>query len=677
MDNPLLEPFDLVPFTKIRTAHFKPAFDKALDHAREEIKAITNNPEPPDFENTIAALDFAGYQLDRISSVFFNLNSAETNPEIQALAQEISPLLAAFSNDITLNEALFKRVDAVYSQQEKQALSEEQKTLLDRKYKHFRRNGALLSDPEKKRLREIDARLSTLKLKFGEHVLEETNRYRLHLTEEDQLSGLPESSKEAAAAKARSLELPGWVFTLEYPSYLPFMKYADNRELRKQLAKAFGSKGFHGDEIDNRDIVLEIAKLRYERAQLLGYQTHAHFVLEQRMAKTPKSVEDFLNQLLTKAMPAAQREMEEMKAYANDRDGIENLQSWDKAYYSEKLKQEKFQLDDQLLKPYFELGQVLDGVFEISGRLFGLEFEEDKEAETYHEEVRAFKVLDREEGTLKAYFYADFHPRPGKRSGAWMTSYKPQFRKDGVNERPQVSIVCNFTRPTETTPALLTFNEVTTLFHEFGHALHGMLADTTYPGLSGTSVFWDFVELPSQIMENWCFQPEALSLFARHYQNGDPLPEDWIKRLRESANFQEGIATIRQLSFGFLDMAWHGKDPTGIEDVKDYESEAFRPTRLFPEQLDTCMSTSFSHIFQGGYASGYYSYKWAEVLDADAFSFFEETGIFNPNTASLFMEHILSKGGTEDPMDLYVRFRGREPEIDALLKRAGLLEPQD
>ena len=677
MDNPLLESFDLVPFTKIRTAHFKPAFDKALDHAREEIKAITNNPEPPDFENTIAALDFAGYQLDRISSVFFNLNSAETNAEIQALAQEISPLLAAFSNDITLNEALFKRVDAVYSQKDELALSEEQKTLLDRKFKHFRRNGALLSDTEKKRLREIDARLSTLKLKFGEHVLEETNRYRLHLTQEDQLAGLPESSKEAAAAKARSLELPGWVFTLEYPSYLPFMKYADTRELREQLAKAFGSKGYHGDEIDNREIVLEIAKLRYERAQLLGYETHAHFVLEQRMAKTPESVEDFLKQLLTKAMPAAQREMEEMKAYAKDRDGIENLQSWDKAYYSEKLKQEKFQLDDQLLKPYFELGHVLDGVFEIAGRLFGLAFEEDKGAETYHEEVRAYKVLDRKEGALKAYFYADFHPRPGKRSGAWMTSYKPQFRKDGINERPHVSIVCNFTRPSETAPALLTFNEVTTLFHEFGHALHGMLADTTYPGLSGTSVFWDFVELPSQILENWCFQPEALSLFARHYQNGDPLPEDWIKRLRESANFQEGIATIRQLSFGFLDMAWHGKDPTSVEDVKAYESEAFLSTRLFPEQLDTCMSTSFSHIFQGGYASGYYSYKWAEVLDADAFSFFEETGIFNPDTASLFMEHILSKGGTEDPMELYVRFRGREPEIDALLKRAGLLEPQD
>ncbi len=677
MDNPLLEPFDLVPFTKIRTAHLKPAFDKALDHAREEIKAITNNPEPPDFENTIAALDFAGYQLDRISSVFFNLNSAETNAEIQALAQEISPLLAAFSNDITLNEALFKRVDAVYSQKDELALSEEQKTLLDRKFKHFRRNGALLSDTEKKRLREIDARLSTLKLKFGEHVLEETNRYRLHLTQEDQLAGLPESSKEAAAAKARSLELPGWVFTLEYPSYLPFMKYADTRELREQLAKAFGSKGYHGDEIDNKEIVLEIAKLRYERAQLLGYETHAHFVLEQRMAKTPESVEDFLKQLLTKAMPAAQREMEEMKAYAKDRDGIENLQSWDKAYYSEKLKQEKFQLDDQLLKPYFELGHVLDGVFEIAGRLFGLAFEEDKGAETYHEEVRAYKVLDRKEGALKAYFYADFHPRPGKRSGAWMTSYKPQFRKDGINERPHVSIVCNFTRPSETAPALLTFNEVTTLFHEFGHALHGMLADTTYPGLSGTSVFWDFVELPSQILENWCFQPEALSLFARHYQNGDPLPEDWIKRLRESANFQEGIATIRQLSFGFLDMAWHGKDPTSVEDVKAYESEAFLSTRLFPEQLDTCMSTSFSHIFQGGYASGYYSYKWAEVLDADAFSFFEETGIFNPDTASLFMEHILSKGGTEDPMELYVRFRGREPEIDALLKRAGLLEPQD
>ncbi len=676
MDNPLMEPFDLVPFTEIQTEHFKPAFDKALKEAREEIAAITSNPELPTFENTIAALDFAGYQLDRISSVFFNLNSAETNPQIQALAQEISPLLAAFSNDITLNQDLFKRVDAVYQQKNSLELTAEEKTLLDRKYRHFQRNGALLSAADKKRLREIDARLSTLKLSFGEHVLEETNRYRFHITEEARLSGLPQTSRDAAAAKARTLDLPGWVFTLDYPSYLPFMKYADDREARREFSKAFGSKGFHGDALDNQAHVREIAGLRFERARLLGYQTHAHFVLEERMAKNPESVEDFLNQLLQKAMPAASREMEEMQEYARNRDGIQTLESWDKAYYSEKLKQEKFHLDDQLLKPYFELEHVLGGVFEIAGRLFDLSFEADDTIETYHEEVKAYRVMDRDQGTLKAYFYADFHPRPGKRSGAWMTSYKPQFRKGSVNERPHVSIVCNFTRPTERTPALLTFQEVTTLFHEFGHALHGMLADTTYPGLSGTSVFWDFVELPSQIMENWCFQPEALALFARHYESGDTLPEDWVQRLRDSANFQEGIATIRQLSFGFLDMAWHGIDPTGVEDVKAHEAAAFRPTRLFPEHPDTCMSTSFSHIFQGGYASGYYSYKWAEVLDADAFSYFEETGIFNTDTASRFRDHVLSKGGTEDPMELYVRFRGREPEMDALLKRAGLLETQ-
>lgn len=673
MENPLLEPFDLVPFSRIQTEHFKPAFETALAAARDEITSITEHPEPPDFANTIAALDFAGYALDRISSVFFNLNSAETNPRIQALAQEISPMLAAFSNDITLNEALFKRVEEVYQKRETLELSAEEKTLLDRKYKHFRRNGALLGAEDKKRLREIDARLATLKLQFGEHVLEETNRYRLHITEEDQLSGLPDSAVEAARAKARSLEMEGWVYTLEYPSYLPFMKYADSRELRKTLSRAFGSKGFHGDALDNREIVLEIARLRHERARLLGYETHAHFVLEERMAKRPEAVEAFLAELLEKAMPAAKRDLEELQAFARKRDGIEALESWDKAYYSEKLKQEKFQLDDEALKPYFELGRVLDGVFEIAGRLFGLRFEEDASLETYHEEVRGFRVLDSETGRLKAHFFADFHPRPGKRNGAWMTSFKPQFRRAGSNERPQISIVCNFTRPTESTPALLTFTEVTTLFHEFGHALHGMLADTTYPGLSGTSVFWDFVELPSQIMENWCFQPEALSLFARHYKTGEILPEDWVERLRKSANFQEGMATVRQLSFGFLDMSWHAHDPGDIKDVKAHESEAFRPTRLFPEQAETCMSTSFAHIFQGGYASGYYSYKWAEVLDADAFSFFEETGIFNPETAARFKEHILSRGGTEDPMELYIRFRGREPEIDALLKRAGLV----
>jgi len=676
MKNPLLEPFDLAPFSKIRTEHFKPAFAQALKDARAEIEAIARQTAPADFENTVAALDYAGYQLDRVSSVFFNLNAAETNKEIQGLAQEISPLLAEFANDITLNEALFKRIQEVYDQRESLGLNPEEMTLLEKKFRHFRRNGALLDDTSKNRLREIDARLSQLKLTFGEHVLEETNAYQMHLIGAEELAGLPESAREAARLKARSEKKEGWVITLEYPSYLAYMKYADSRPRRRELAQAFGSKGFHGNALDNRSIILEITALRYERARLLGYESHAHFVLEERMAESPETVKQFLAELLEKAMPAARRELSELQAYARKRDGLQSLESWDSAYYSEKLRQEKFELDDELLKPYFELGKVLTGVFEIAGRLFGLHFEPDPSVETYHEEVEAFRVVDAQ-GELKAVFYADFHPRPGKRGGAWMTSFKPQFRRDGRNERPHVSIVCNFTRPTETMPSLLTFGEVTTLFHEFGHALHGMLADTTFPGLSGTSVYWDFVELPSQILENWCYEPEALALFARHYQTGEVIPQALVDRIKESANFMEGMATVRQLSFGLLDMAWHGGDPRGVTDVKAHEKQAFDTTRLFPDTPQTCMSTSFSHIFQGGYSSGYYSYKWAEVLDADAFACFREHGIFNREIADRFRENILSRGGTEDPMDLYVRFRGRKPEIDALLERAGLLEPTE
>lgn len=671
MKNPLLEDFDLAPFAQLQTAHFKPAFLQVLETAKQEIQAIAENTAPPTFQNTLEALDFAGYRLDRVSSVFFNLNSAETNSEIQQLAQEISPLLTEFSNDITLNETLFNRVKTVYEQREKLHLTPEQTTLLEKKFKHFTRNGALLDSESKDRLRQIDTRLAQLKLTFGEHVLEETNTYSLHLTEPEDVAGLPESAKEAAQARAQSEGKSGWIITLDYPSYMPFMKYADSRMRRKELAQAFGSKGFNGNHLDNTALVLEIAQLRYRRAQLLGYTTHAHFVLEERMAEAPETVSGFLLDLLEKSMPAARRELKTLSAYAQKRDGITHLESWDSAYYSEKLKQEKFQLDDEALKPYFELNQVLHGVFTVAKNLFDLHFELDSTIETYHEEVQAYRVTH-QSGEPKAIFYADFHPRPGKRGGAWMTSFKSQFRKDGVNERPHISIVCNFSRATASAPALLTFNEVTTLFHEFGHALHGMLADTTYPGLSGTSVYWDFVELPSQIFENWCYQPEALELFARHYQTGEVIPLAWIERIKASSNFMEGMATVRQLSFGLLDMAWHGTNPEGITDVKSYESEAFSSTRLFPENPETCMSTSFSHIFQGGYASGYYSYKWAEVLDADAFALFKETGIFNRDTAKKFEEHILSRGGTEDPMDLYVRFRGRKPELQALLQRAGL-----
>ncbi|MDC6385961.1 M3 family peptidase [Flagellimonas taeanensis] len=673
MNNPLLEPFDQAPFSKIKNEHFKPAFLQAIDDAKKEIDDIVENPDAPTFQNTLEALDFAGQQLDRISSVFFNLNSAETNEDIQKIAQEISPLLSEFSNDITLNQGLFERIKAVYDQKDTLKLTAEQETLLEKKYKSFSRNGANLNDSDKKRLREIDAELSKLKLKFGENVLAETNRYELHLTHEDDLKGLPEGEKEAAAQLAESKRKDGWLITLDYPSYIPFMKYAENRELRKELSIAFGSKGFHGDELDNQENILKIVSLRHERANLLGYATHAHFVLEERMAETPEKVMDFLNELLEKAKPAAEREFGELEAFAKELDQIDRLEKWDSAFYSEKLKQKLFNLDDEKLKPYFKLENVINGVFKVAEKLFGLTFKEVQTIEKYHPEVKTYEVYD-DANNFISLFYADFHPRPGKRGGAWMTSFKSQYTLNGKNNRPHISNVCNFTKPTKSKPSLLTFNEVTTLFHEFGHGLHGMLANTTYPSLSGTSVYWDFVELPSQIMENWCYEKEALELFAFHYETGELIPMELVEKIKESATFQEGMATVRQLSFGFLDMAWHSNDPADIKDVKTYEAKAFEGTDLFPDTPQTCMSTSFSHIFQGGYSSGYYSYKWAEVLDADAFAYFKENGVFNKTVADKFKENVLSKGGTENPMELYKRFRGAEPNIDALLERAGLIK---
>lgn len=672
MDNPLSTPFDTPPFSKIKNEHFKPAILHAIEEARKEINAIADSNERPNFANTIGALDFSGQQLDRVTSVFFNLNSAETNPEIQKIAQEISPLLSEFSNDITLNKNLFQRVKAVYDQKDQFTLTVEEQTLLDKKYKAFSRNGANLPEDKKKRLREIDAELSKLKLQFGENVLAETNKYGMHLTQESDLDGLPEGEKEAAADLARSKDKTGWLITLDYPSYIPFMKYATNRSLRKQLSIAFGSKGFHKDELDNQDNIINIAQLRYERAVLLGYKTHAHYVLEERMAETPEKVEGFLNELLTMAKPAAKKEFMQLEEFAKELDSIDRLEKWDSAYYSEKLKQKLFDLDDEKLKPYFKLENVIKGVFTIADKLFGLRFEEVFDVEKYHPDVKTYRVYDGE-NTMVSLFYADFHPRPGKRGGAWMTSYRPQYVANGINVRPQISNVCNFTKPTASKPSLLTFNEVTTLFHEFGHGLHGMLANTVYPGLSGTSVYWDFVELPSQIMENWCYEKEALELFATHYKTGEPIPMEFVTKIKESASFQEGMATMRQLSFGILDMSWHAQDPSGITDVKAQELKAFQETDLFPDVAETCMSTSFSHIFQGGYSSGYYSYKWAEVLDADAFAYFKEKGIFSKEVAHKFKDNILSQGGTENPMDLYKRFRGREPKLEALLERAGLL----
>lgn len=661
-----------VPFSQIKTQEFPDAFTLAINEAKNEVNLIIENPEKPTFENTIEALAFTGMHLDVLSNIFFNLNSAETNDEIQLLAQEIAPALTQFSNDITLNEDLFKRIKAVYNQKSTLDLTQEQETLLDKNYQNFVRNGALLNPEQKQRLRQIDTELAKTSLDFGQNILAETNNYHLHITNELDLDGLPQSDIEQAKATAEELQKEGWVFTLDYPSYIPFMTYASNRELRKELAIAQGSKGFQNNKYNNEQNVLKIAKLRHQRARLLGFKTHADFVLEQRMAQNPSNVLDFLNDLLVKAKPAALKELDHLNQLAKDLDGIDQLQKWDTAFYSEKLKQKLFDLDDEILKPYFSLDNVLQGAFTVANKLFGLNFKKTHEIDIYHPEVSVYEVYDGD-NQFVSLFYADFFPRKGKRNGAWMTSFKNQYIQDGINHRPHVSIVCNFTKPTPTKPSLLTFNEVTTLFHEFGHALHGMLANTNYPSLSGTNVYWDFVELPSQILENWCYEQEALELFAKHYQTNQAIPMELIKKIKESSSFQQGMATLRQLSFGFLDMAYHANDPKEIQNIKEFETRQFSTTSLLPDIENNAMSTSFSHIFQGGYSSGYYSYKWAEVLDADAFAYFQEKGIFNQEVAQKFKENILSKGGTQHPMELYKKFRGQEPSVDALLKRANLL----
>ncbi|UCE93743.1 MAG: M3 family metallopeptidase [Flavobacteriaceae bacterium] len=676
MNNPLLKefttPFGSAPFSSIKNDHFIPAFKSCIEDAKKAINEIVSNPEAPSFENTLVPLEFSGNQLNRVSSIFFNLNAAETNEEIQKIAQQVSPMLSEFANDISLNEDLFYRIKKVHSSKETLDLNPEQHMLLEKNYKAFVRNGANLNEEDKKKLREIDKKKSKLGLKFGENVLAETNKFELITTKKEDLSGLPEGVLEAAKMRADEKNIEGWLFTLDYPSYIPFMTYADNRNLREQMSKAFGSRGFQKNDFNNENIVKEIVTLRHQRARLLGYDSHAHYVLEERMAETPEKVNAFLSDLLSKAKPSAENEFQLIRDLALE-DGIEKLEKWDSAYYSEKLKKLKFDLDDEKLKPYFKLENVIQGVFDIAKKLYDLNFKPVGNVDTYHKDVKTYEVTD-SKGNFVALFYADFFPRKGKRNGAWMTSYKAQWKAGKMNSRPHISIVCNFTKPTETKPSLLTFNEVTTLFHEFGHALHGMMADTTYPNLSGTSVYWDFVELPSQILENWCFEKEALVMFARHYESNEPIPMELVQKIKDSSNFLEGIATLRQLSFGMLDMAYHSKNPSRIDTIKEFELEAFDSTQLYPDVKENCMSTAFSHIFQGGYSAGYYSYKWAEVLDADAFEAFKEKGIFNKSVATKFKENILSKGGTEKPMVLYKRFRGKEPSPDALLKRAGLLK---
>lgn len=675
MANPLLEkfetPFESAPFSKIKNEDYKPAFIQAIEEAKAEIDAITANPEAPTFANTIEAMELSGEKLGRISSIFFNLNSAETNDEIQEIAQEVSPLLSEFGNDVRLNQDLFERIKVVYNQKDSLNLTDEQAYLLEKKYKGFSRNGANLNEEDKNKLRGIDKQLAMLSLQFGQNVLAETNAYELIITDENDLEGLPQYAIDQAKADAEQKNYKGWLITLQAPSYIPFMQYAENRELREKLFRANGVKAYQNNEFNNEENVKNIVKLRHERAKILDYKTHADYVLEERMAKTPTTVLDFLNDLLTKAKPFAEKEIEELTAFAKETDGIETLQRWDHAYYAEKLKQKKFSLSDEELKPYFQLENVIQGAFDVATKLYGITFKEIHNIDKYNDEVTTYEVLDKN-GAFLSLLYADFFPRAGKRPGAWMTSYREASNVNGNTKRPHVSIVCNFTKPTKDTPSLLTFQEVTTLFHEFGHALHGMLPNTTYESLSGTNVYWDFVELPSQFYENFCYEPEALKLFAKHYQTGEIIPQELIEKVKASSSFMEGYQTVRQLSFGLLDIAYHANDLAEINDLQQFEKETFKQTELYPEIDKNMMSTSFSHIFQGGYSSGYYSYKWAEVLDADAFAFFQETGIFNPETAQKFYK-LLSSGGTVEPMKLYEEFRGHKPTADALLKRAGLV----
>ena len=674
--NPFLQPYQTphgtAPFDRIRLEHYEPAVMEGMKQQNAEIDAIVQNPEAPTFENTIEAYEASGELLERVSSVFGNLMSAETNDEMQALARKLMPLMTEHGNNISLNEALFARIKAVYDQRNQLHLNTEQQQLLKDIYEGFALNGANLQGADRDTYRELSNRLSLLTLQFSENLLKATNSYQLLLTNPEQVKGLPQSALDAARESAQQKGLEGWRFTLDYPSYVPFMEYADSRELRRELYTAYASRA-KGGETDNLDVVKQIVNTRLALAQLLGYPDYVSYKLTQRMARTTEAVNQLLDQLLEAYTPAAQQEVKRVEELARKEQGNDFiLMPYDWSYYAHKLKDATYQLNDEMLRPYFQLEKVIDGVFGLATRLYGITFKANPDIPVYHPEVTAYEVLDRD-GSFLAVLYTDFHPREGKRSGAWMTEYKGQWHtKDGENSRPHVSLVTNFSRSTANKPALLTFDEVETLLHEFGHCLHGIFANTTYRSLSGTNVYWDFVELPSQIMENFATEKEFLHTFARHYESGELIPDELIQRIVASANFNAGYLCLRQVSFGLLDMAWYTRTTPFEGDVQAYERTAWQRAQLLPQVNEACMSTTFSHIFAGGYAGGYYSYKWAEVLDADAFSLFKQKGIFNTEVAQSFRDNILSKGGTEDPMTLYVRFRGQQPTINALLKRNGI-----
>ncbi|AHZ83557.1 M3 family metallopeptidase [Bdellovibrio bacteriovorus] len=675
--NPLLQPFknkdQAVPFDLIKVEHYVPAVEEAIKMAKENVAKIKANPAAPDFENTIVALEAASVHADQISTIYSNLEVAHADEALQALAKDIYPMLTALSSDISLDSEIFARVKAVYDKRESLNLNLEQTRLLEKTYLSFTRNGALLNAADKETLRQIDQELSVLGPKFSENVLKATNSFEMLLDKKEDVDGLPEGTLEGAAALAKAKGHDGkWMFNLQIPSYLPFMTYAKNRALREKMWRAFSSKAFKG-EFDNQANVLKIVELRDKRAKVLKFTTHADFVLAERMAKNPKTVMDFLNKLLAASKNAGLKDVQELTEFANKLDGLTEIKPWDVAYYSEKLKEERYAFNEEDLRPYFKLENVVEGVFAHAKKLYGLTFKENKEIPVYHPEVKAYEIYEDASGKYMGLFYTDYFPRETKKGGAWMTQFRSQGLIDGEMKRPHVSIVCNFTQPTPTKPSLLTYDEVRTLFHEFGHALHGMLSECTYPSLSGTNVYWDFVELPSQIMENWVGEKEGLDIFARHYETNEPMPAELIEKLKRSQKFQAGYMSCRQLQFGLMDMAWHSTDPGTIKDVDAFEELATAETRLFPKVDGANSSCSFGHIFAGGYSAGYYSYKWAEVLDADAFEYFKEKGLFNQEVAKKFKDNVLSRGGTEHPMDLYKKFRGREPDPNALLRRDGLI----
>ena len=674
MKNPFLSessaPFGAPEFDKIKNEHYLPAFEYGIQEGKAQIDAIVANEEEPTFENTIEAMEYCGQTLNKVAGIFYNLMEADTNDEMQKIAEQVSPMLTEFSMYTSLNAPLFERVKAVYEKKDELGLDADQMKLLENTYKGFVRGGANLSEEDKATFSKLSEELSLLGLQFGKNVLDATNAYTLHITDSADLAGLPEYVKAMGAETAKEKGLEGWAFTLAYPSFAPFMKYSENRELRQQMWTANNAKAL-GGEFDNSEIVKKIVDLRIKKVNLLGYETFADFALEERMAKDRKTATEFINGLLVQSLPFAKKDVKDVEAYAKANGFTGKLMPWDFSYWSERLQKEQYSLNEELLKPYFQLENCIDAVFGLATRLYGITFHELDNVPVYHEEVKVYEVKDAD-GSHLALLYADFFPRASKRGGAWMTEFRGQSIENGVEKRPFISIVMNFTKPTADAPSLITHSELTTFLHEFGHALHGILAQGRYPSLTGTSVSRDFVELPSQIMENWAYEPEYLNTFAKHYQTGEAIPMELIEKIVAAKNFQAGYAQVRQLHFGYLDMAWHTLTEVPAVSTIEFEQNTLAPHSVLPAVAGTGFSTSFSHIFTGGYSAGYYSYKWAEVLEADAFSLFQEKGIFNTEVADAFRKEILEKGGVEDAAVIYRNFRGHDPQPEALMEKLGL-----